>query len=164
MPRARTPSAPVPESSPAKARIAALALLGRRDYTRAELGDRLIDKGYAPDDVATALAALAADGTVNDARVAAVIVRVASQVKGRGRLRIRQELMARGVDRHVADAALAGHAASDEAAALAKVLARKRLPSDLPQDQRRKLFQQLMRRGFSPEAIRTALKGGPDDE
>lgn len=162
--RARRPSTPVPASSPANARVAALALLGRRDYTRAELGDRLIDKGYAPDDVATALDALTADGTVNDARVAAVIVRVASQVKGRGRLRIRQELMARGVDRRVADAALAGHVTSDEVAALAKVLARKRLPPDLSQAQRRALFQRLMRRGFSPDVIRNALRGGSEDD
>jgi regulatory protein len=163
MSRARKDPASVPDSSPAKARVAALALLGRRDYTASELTDRLLDKGYAPDDVRAALEALTADGTVNDARVATAIVRVASQVKGRGRLRIRQELLARGVDRHVADAALSGHGADDEAAALARVLGRKRRPSDSTPEARRKLFQQLMRRGFSPDTIRKVLKGEIDD-
>ena len=49
MSRARKDPASVPDSSPAKARVAALALLGRRDYTASELTDRLLDKGYAPE-------------------------------------------------------------------------------------------------------------------
>lgn len=148
----------------AKVRGAALALLGRRDYTSAELRHRLIEKGHDLAEVAAVLASLTDDRTIDDARVAAGIVRVASQVKGRGRLRIRQELMARGVDRRLADQALAAHATADEAAALTKVLSRKRLPPDAAPDARRKLFQQLMRRGFSPDVIRTAIKGGPDDD
>lgn len=163
MPRARKDPASAPDSSPAKARVAALALLGRRDYTSTELTQRLVDKGYAVGDIRNAIEALTADGTVNDARVAAAIVRIASQVKGRGRMRIRQELMARGIDRHLADTALSGHGAGDEAAALARVLARKRQPADGTPEARRKLFQQLMRRGFSPEVIRKGLKGEIDD-
>ena len=52
---------------------------------------------------------------------------------------------------------------ADEAAALARVLGRKRRPSDSTPEARRKLFQQLMRRGFSPDTIRKVLKGEIDD-
>ena len=74
-------------------------LLARRDYTSAELSTRLTDRGYAPEDVADALTYLIANGSVNDARVAAAHVRTSTRVKGRGRLRVKGELMARGLSR-----------------------------------------------------------------
>jgi regulatory protein len=142
----------------AKVRGAALALLGRRDYTAAELRQRLIDKEHAPADVDETIAALIDDGTINDRRVAASHVRVASQIKGRGRLRIRQELAARGIDRHTADALIAELPPEDEAAAIAKFMARKRVPDKPTAIERQKLYQQLLRRGFTSEAISKALR------
>lgn len=142
----------------ASARIAALTLLGRRDYTAVELKQRLLDKEYTASDVADAIEALTTDGSINDARVAAAHVRVASQVKGRGRMRIRQELMARGVAKSIAEAALAELPADDEAAAIQKFLARKRVPEKLDQHARNKVFQQLMRKGFTSDAISKALR------
>ena len=48
------------------------------------------------------IAAFVADGTLDDRRAGAAHVRTASRVKGRGRLRIRRELEARGIDRTLA--------------------------------------------------------------
>ena len=70
-------------------RGAALTLLGRRDYTALELRKRLIEKGHDAGEVDEQIESLTADGSLNDARVAASHIRVSSQVKGRGRIRIR---------------------------------------------------------------------------
>ncbi len=141
----------------AKVRGAALALLGRRDYTASELRQRLLDKEHPRDEVDAELAALIEDGTINDRRVATSHIRVASQVKGRGRMRIRQELAARGVDRHLADELIAELPPEDEAAAIAKFMARKRLPDKPTAQERQKIYQQLLRKGFTGEAISKSL-------
>jgi regulatory protein len=139
-------------------RGAALTLLGRRDYTAAELTQRLLDKGHDAGEVAEQIESLVADGTINEQRIAEVHVRVASQIKGRGRMRIRQELLARGIAKSVVEAVLAGIPADDESAAIQKFLSRKRVPEQLDQRARNKVFQQLMRKGFTSDAISKALR------
>lgn len=141
----------------AKVRGAALALLGRRDYTAAELRQRLIDKEHPRAEVDEEVAALIEDRTISDRRVATSHIRVASQIKGRGRMRIRQELAARGIDRHLADELIAELPPEDEAAAIAKFLARKRFPAKPTAQERQKIYQQLLRKGFTSEAISKAL-------
>jgi regulatory protein len=140
------------------ARPAAVTLLSRRDYTAAEIRERLADKGFAAEDIDTAVRDLETAGAIDDRRVAAAHVRTAIGVKGRGRRRIEQELMARGVSRDVARAALAESSPDDEAAAIARFLARRRLPVRLDEGARRRLVQQLLRRGFSMGAITEGLR------
>ena len=142
----------------AKVRGAALALLSRRDYTAAELRQRLIDKEHDPAGIDEVIAALIEDRTLDDRRVAASHVRVASQIKSRGRLRIRQELTARGIDRHLAAELLAELPPEDEAAAIAKFLSRKHLPATPTAQERQRIFLQLLRKGFTSEAISKALR------
>jgi len=139
-------------------RAAALTLLGRRDYTAVELRQRLVDKGHDPGEVAEQIELLTADGTLNDARVAASHIRVASQVKGRGRMRIRQELQARGISKSVIEPLIAEMPAEDEDTTIQKFLSRKRIPEKLDTAARNKVFQQLMRRGFTADAISKALR------
>lgn len=148
----------------AKVRGAALTLLGRRDYTAAELRQRLIDKEHDPADVDAEIASLIEDRTINDRRVAASHIRVASQLKGRGRMRIRQELAARGIDRHLADELLLELPAEDEAAAITKFLARKRYPEKPTNEERQKAFQQLLRKGFTGDSISKALSRKPSHD
>jgi regulatory protein len=161
--RARRPpprSEPVDAASPPRgsARTAALTLLGRRDYTAAELEDKLTARGYAPDDIATTLEALTAAKIVDDRRVAAAFVRTALKVKGRGRYRIERELLARGVDRALVAGLLSELVPDDETASIARILARKRLSPHPTLAERRRLYQHLLRRGFSTDAISKALK------
>ena len=146
------------------ARSTALRLLSRRDYTTFELRQKLIDKEFAQEDINEALRTLAADRLLDDHRAAAAHVRIASQIKGRGRLRIQRELEARGVDRALVRELLAEMPASEDAAALAKFLSRKRLPSPLGPADRRRIFQQLLRRGFPAEAIAKALGKQRDED
>src|SRR5690242_6859922 len=109
------------------ARTAALRLLSRRDYTSAELRDKLASREYSAGDIDEALASLAAERLLDDRRAAAAHVRTASRVKGRGRLRIQRELEARGLDRDVVRQALEELPAADESAALDRWLQRRRL-------------------------------------
>jgi regulatory protein len=146
--------------------LAALRLLGRREYTAEELRTRLLDRGYAEAGVALVLSELAADRSLDDRRVAAAHVRTASALKGRGRHRIQRELEARGIARDVIRDVLDAVPAGDEAALVERFLTRKRLPARLGPAERRRLFQQLLRRGFPTEAIVAALKrrGGSGDQ
>jgi regulatory protein len=139
------------------ARAAALRLLGRRDYTVAELRAKLLDRGFPPDDTARALDALVADGLADDRRAALAHIRTGSRVKGRGRHRLRQEMERRGVGPDLAAELLAEHSDDDERAALDRLVARKRPPGRLSMADRRRLFQQLLRRGFAADLIARAL-------
>ena len=159
MRRRERPDAP-PETSP---RLAALRLLGRREYTTAELTRKLIDRGYEPEVVAATLTALRADRSLDDARAAASHVRMASRIKGRGRHRIKRELEARGVPAAIAKAALDELPREDESAQLTRILARKRPAGTLTPADRRRLFQQLLRRGFDADAISKALRMDQDE-
>jgi regulatory protein len=139
-------------------RGAALALLGRRDYTASELRKRLIEKGHDAGEVDEQIESLTGDGSLNDARVAASHIRVSSQVKGRGRMRIRQELQARGIAKTIIEGLIAEMPSEDEDAAIQKFLSRKRVPEKLDTAARNKVFQQLMRKGFTSDAISKALR------
>jgi regulatory protein len=132
-------------------------MLGRRDYTANELTARLTERGYEPPDVAAALETLASERFLDDARAARAHVRTASRVKGRGRLRIRRELEARGIDADIALDALAEISPEDEAEAIARLLSRQREALESPEG-RDRLFRKLLRRGFSADAIAKALK------
>jgi regulatory protein len=146
------------------ARVVALRLLGRRDYTAAELRQRLTDRGFAPDLVDATLADLRAQGLQNDTRAALAHVRTASRVKGRGPRRIKYELQARGVPADAIEESTASLTPEDVKETLERLLARQRLTLPLPADERRRLFQRLIRRGFSVDAILAVLKKGPDED
>lgn len=141
-----------------KARTAALRMLSRRDYTTAELRDKLLAKEHAPEDVTEALASLAADRLLDDRRVATTFVRVASALKGRGRLRIARELEARGVAKATIREALTSLPTEDEEASIRRFLARKRLSARLTAPEHRRLFAQLIRRGFSADTIARVIR------
>lgn len=142
-----------------QARVAALRLLTRRDYTAAELRTKLLDKEHPEAEVAAALDGLTRDGLVNDRRVAVSFVRVASSLKGRGRHRIERELEHRGVDKAIIREAMATLPAADETASIRRFLERKKLPARLSPAEHRRVFGQLMRRGFSADLIARVIKG-----
>ena len=85
----------------------ALALLDRRDMSRKELTDKLLQKGEPPEAVAAAADRLEELGFLNDGRYAALVVRHYAG-KGYGPARVRQELHRRGIARALWDAAMEG--------------------------------------------------------
>jgi len=133
-------------------------MLGRRDYTIHELRTKLLDRGYEPDAVTAVLVDLGDAGLIDDRRVAAAHIRTGSQIKGRGRYRLVRELEARGIDAELAAELVADLTAEEETATIERILARKHLPDRLVAADHRRIFQQLLRRGFPTDAIAAALK------
>jgi regulatory protein len=166
--RTRRPSrAPDVSLSAAEARITALRLLTRREYTIAEITAKLVQRGCSADDTKSVVDALVTDGLLDDRRAAGAHVRTALRIKTRGRHRIARELESRGIDKALARDLLGDVTPQDEDAAIRRILAARRVPAEPDLSLRRKLFQHLMRRGFSADAIARVLKGGdenPDPE
>lgn len=145
------------------ARLVALRLLGRRDYTREELRRRLSDRGFPDDEIEAALDRLRVEGFQDDARAARAFVRTATDIKGRGPLRIRQELKARGVSAETISAATSDLTPEQVAHAIDLILTRKRITRPIPREQQQRLFQHLVRRGFPADAVLKALRGRSED-
>jgi regulatory protein len=138
-----------------------LALLARRELSVAQLRDRLLDREHSPEETDEAIARLRETGALDDARVARAFARTASKVKGRGRLRVTRELQALGIARDViAEAVAEVFGELDERAMIDRAIQKKvrggRQPSTLRE--RARLYQFLMRQGFSPAAVSAALR------
>jgi regulatory protein len=146
-----------------------LQLLARRELSVKELRDRLLDRQHAQDDVDRAIEHLLETGALDDARVARAYARTAAKVKGRGRLRVMRELNAMGIAKEVASEALAEVFADvDERSLIAKALQKKMRgrPRIANAAEHARLYQYLMRQGFTPAGIVAALRkvGGRRDD
>ena len=144
-------------------------MLARRELTVEGVRSRLRDREYSNTEISTAVDRLLETGALDDARVARAYARTAAAVKGRGRLRVVRELHAMGVARQTAAEAVAEVFGDlDERAMIAKALQKKlRGRTKLRhQGERARLYQFLMRQGFSTAAVAAALRklGGRDDE
>jgi regulatory protein len=147
----------VPERT---AYVDGLHLLGRRELSVKQLRERLRDRDHAADDIDRAIALLLENRALDDARVAAAYVRTALKVKGRGRLRIRRELAAMGIEPDVAAAALAdAFGEVDERGLITKALEKKLRGKKIstPAEYAR-VFQFLMRQGFTPATVTAVLR------
>ena len=146
-----------------------LRLLGRRELSVKQLRDRLLAREHAPDDIDRAIERLLETRALDDARVALAYARTAATVKGRGRLRVMRELNAMGIAKETAGEALAGVFADvDERSLIAKALQKKLRgrPRIANAGEHARLYQYLMRQGFTPAGIMAALRkvGGRRDE
>jgi regulatory protein len=133
-------------------------MLSRRELSRAELTAKLIDRGFAREDVDAAVERLAGNRSVDDRRAAFAHVRTASRLKGRGRLRIQRELEARGFSRDLTREALAELPPDEDLNAITRFIERRSRTIDDSPAGRRRLFNQLLRRGFSSAMIAKVLK------
>jgi len=107
---------------------------------------------------------------LDDARYAREFARTHAAIRRQGRFRIAQELRRRGVpDHHIEPALDEVFTANDESALLRQRLERKLRSMRGPLDERRiaSLYRSLLRAGFSPDQVRTAIntvaRGGPID-
>jgi regulatory protein len=141
---------------------AGLGLLGRREFGAAELRARLIRRGYAAGVVDEAISRLRASGALDDRRAADSVARAEASGKLRGPRRVRARLAAMGVGGDIADAAVsAAFTEVDPAALLERALDRRLRGADaaaLDQKALQRLWAALVRQGFSPAAVRDALR------
>jgi regulatory protein len=152
--------------------VDALLLLGRRELSVKQLREHLLQRDHAREDVDRAIDLLLENRALDDERVAAAYVRTALKVKGRGRLRIQRELQEMGIEKDVAAAALAeAFGDVDERSLIAKALQKKLRGKQkiASQAEYARVYQFLMRQGFSPAAVNAALRahrkaGGRDED
>ena len=142
-----------------KTREAALRILERRRRTRADLAQRLKEKGLAPEDIEAVCERLTEVGLLNDLEFARLYLQ-GREGKPRGTRLLHKELRHKGVPAEVAEEALArmaeagpdGEAEMDRARTQARQSARK-LAGLEPREARQKLFAILGRRGFGMDVI-----------
>jgi len=141
---------------------AALRALVRRAHARSDLRRRLLQKQHPAAAVDGALARLSAAGLLDDARFA-VEYAAAKAHRGRGPARLIGDLLAQGVDRRTAEAAVSTALAAEgvDPAEAVRVLAEKRarqLGGLAPAVRKRRLIAFLVRRGFSGGAVREVVE------
>ena len=146
----------------------AMAALGSRLHSRAELHRKLMRREYGQTVVDAVLDDLARLGYVNDEQFARTKAMSAAQHKHHGRRRAFVDLRRAGVTGDVAGRALDDVYAAQDSTAVAKELALKQLPRLQRLDPlvaRRRLVSMLQRRGFDYDAIKPVVdevlgKGG----
>lgn len=136
-------------------RAEAANMIGGRPLSKRELTRRLVRKGADAEDAGAAADWLEDIGAVNDREYAALLVRHYAG-KGYGRARIREEMRRRGVDRELWDEAL--EELPDQTETLDRLI-QKKCRGDLS-DRRevRRVSESLMRRGFSWNEVKEALR------
>lgn len=138
----------------------AYRLLSIRLRSRRELVDRLRRRGISEGTINAVMRELEHAGLVDDRRFAEAWVRSRIALRPSGVVRLRYELVAKGVPKDVVDRTLGATLAHDEGA-LALQLARARVhryrgaPRDVTY---RRLAGILQRRGFSSDIIYTVLR------
>lgn len=143
------------EEARERAKARALRLLEKRDYSKAELAAKLVEKGEDPAEAGAVSERMAELGFVNDENYAGMVVRHYA-AKGYGRARIREELRRRRVPRELWDAALLE--LPEQADTVERLLAAK-LRGRAPEgDDLRRACAALIRRGFSWEEVSSAAK------
>ena len=137
-----------------------LAALGRRGFARKDLARRLVHRGHPREAARAALDRAAAAGLLDDRQFALSYAQVKS-ARGRGPARLLRDLFAMGVDRAVAEEAIAAAwAGEDKEAEASLALARKRTGQlgDIPRPaKRRRLLAYLARRGFAGRDVRATV-------
>jgi regulatory protein len=145
---------------PQAARLAAMTLLARRDFTGRELTERLIQRGFEAPTVAGVVAELLRERLLDEGRYAQNYVAYHAG-RGQGPLRIAAELRRNGLTGELIDAALA---AGPDWSALARKVCRAKFGPSAPESwaQRARRARFLQYRGFSSDHIRSATDADPD--
>ena len=139
----------------------ALRLLARREHTRAELARKLAPDAESPAVLDALLQQLEARSQVSDERYAEA--RAHRLSRKFGALRVRRELVAKGVEPEAA-ARFAADVEKTDLERARSILGRKyRTPAASPNERARRM-RFLLARGFSGDVIRRALGATPTEE
>jgi len=146
----------------------AFKLLGYRGRSEKELSSRLRQKGFGASDVAATIDRLKQGGFLDDRALAISLARRAEQVKCLGRVGARMYLRGMGIPKDIVEEALEDY---DEASSAGRLIERRRRRAEgvAAPVVRRRLSDQLRRRGHSASTTRNALEAfmkgkGTDEE
>lgn len=141
------------------------SLLTGGDYTAKGLRDRLIRSGYPEEIADEALAGMEEAGYIDDRRYAENYIRYHGEDRSRGRCRM--DLLAKGVPAELVEEVMAsldqeeGDAALEREVQQIRSIMRKRRfdPDNASWEETQKLMAFLLRKGYSSDVIRAALRG-----
>ncbi|HEX6972233.1 MAG TPA: regulatory protein RecX [Limnochordia bacterium] len=143
----------------ADARRRAVRWLAAAARSEAEIRQRLERGGFAGDVIEQTIAWLRRLGYLDDARLAAEVVAARKRYRIQGRVGVAWDLRRRGVDAALVKRALGSYDVEEEKALAVELAARRAPPADEPLERAyRRLAGFLLRRGFSPAAVRHALR------
>ncbi len=140
-------------ADPAVVRAKAMALLARREHSRLELRQKLLQRGYPPERIDLVLERLIEERLLDEGRYAELYA-CARADKGYGPLRIASELRERGIPQELVDHALAD--LQNDWLPKLKELHRKCFKSQVPVDAAGRLQQTrvLRQHGFTLDQIK----------
>ena len=141
-----------------------MSLLARRALSEMQLRERFRKRKFETQAIEAALESLRREGALDDRRTAFAYARTSVRLTVRGRRRILQEIVARGIDDETAREAVdAAFADVDEAEVLSRALA-KRLDGPIRDAAHlRRLHRSLRQQGFPTSLIIPALAAQPTD-
>lgn len=144
-----------------KAKHRALYILERCDRTEQELRTKL-SRNYGPEIVEEAVRYVKQYDYINDKRYAVNYIKSRCQIKSRRQ--VEQELLyKKGISRDVLEEACQETESQDESLLIRRWMEKKHYsPEAATQEEQRKLYQFLMRRGFQSEDILKELRGIKD--
>lgn len=136
----------------------ALRLIEFRDRTQKELRDRLLEKGYDENTIEDEIEFLKSYGYINDTRYAERFVSDAINLKKWGKIRIRTELLRKGIERDVIDNTIEDAFEEIEDDRVLLQMKTRFKNSDLSNiKERTRIFNFFIRRGFTSEEIKGAM-------
>lgn len=142
--------------SPEQTRMVALRAVGRREYSSHMLTQYLIRRGHDADEIAMLVADFLARSYVDDHRFALALCRTRLR-EGKGRLRVRADLVRAGIPEDVAADAMRNvlppDAERDRAASMIE-----RLRGTRPEASAESLYRRLISRGYAPSDARFAVR------
>lgn len=153
-----------------KAEEFALRLLARKDYSRAEMRQKLVQKGFSLEEIENVLHKLSAHQLLNDLPYAQRLANYYGGEKLWGPWRIKHKLKEKGIRPEVAEEIVAQEEKKFPAQERLKKFLEKKLKnrnlSEFSKQEIKKLTNQLYRHGFSWEEIFDTLsrEGGLAEE
>ena len=136
----------------------ALKLITFRDRTQKELRDKLTQKGYDEKTVEDVIAFLEEYGYINDFKYSQHFINDCINLKKWGKIRIRSELLKRGVKRDVFESILEEAFIDGSDVTLINQIVTRFKNSDLGNiKERTRIFNFFLRRGYNAEEIKGAI-------
>jgi regulatory protein len=142
-------------ASQAKAYGLALRYIGLRLRSRRELVDYLVRKNFDMNEIETVVERLAQLNLINDMKFAEAWIADRMAIRPRSRIRLAQELAAKGVGREDIDLALSAVEPDRELTSLKTMIERKKRSSGYSDE--KKLIAYLQRQGYRWSVIKEAL-------
>lgn len=135
-----------------------LYLIEFKDRTEKELRDKFNEKGYNKNSIEDEIEFLKSYGYIDDKRYAEHFTHDAINIKKWGKIRIRTELVRKGVDRETVDNTIEDAFFELEDDILLTQMQTRFKNSDLSNiKERTRIFNFFMRRGFSSDEIKGAM-------